>query len=98
MKMEISSAWAMAFSFAFATIILAWKLLNWVWLKPKKLEKLLRRQGFSGSSYKLFHGDTKEMSRMSKESSSRPISVSDDITSRILPFERHIISKYGTKY
>ncbi|KAJ4723102.1 Cytochrome P450 [Melia azedarach] len=95
MKMEISSAWAMAFSFAFATVILAWKLLNWVWLKPKKLEKLLRQQGFSGSSYKLFHGDAKEMSRMSEEASSRPIPVSCSIISRILPFEHHIISKYG---
>ncbi|KAJ4717545.1 Cytochrome P450 [Melia azedarach] len=97
-KMEISSIWSMAFSFAFATIIVAiyaWKILNWIWLKPKKVEKLLRQQGLSGSSYKLFHGDTKEISRMNKEASSRAIPVSDNITSRILPFEHHIISKYG---
>ncbi|KAJ4726549.1 Cytochrome P450 [Melia azedarach] len=89
----------MALSFAFATVILSiicgWKLLNWIWLKPKKLEKYLRQKGFSGNSYRLFHGDTKEISRMTIEAMSKPISLSDDIVPRILPFQHHIISKYG---
>nr|GEZ94637.1 cytochrome P450 CYP72A219-like [Tanacetum cinerariifolium] len=28
---------------------LGWKLLNWAWLMPKKLEKLLREQGYNVS-------------------------------------------------
>ncbi|KAH9779473.1 cytochrome P450 72A15 [Citrus sinensis] len=91
---------SLAFTSALATIILAycaWKILNWAWLKPKKLENFLRQQGFSGNSYKIFHGDTKDMSMMLKEAKARPISLSDDIVPRILPYHHHIISKYGKK-
>ncbi|KAH9723555.1 cytochrome P450 72A15 [Citrus sinensis] len=91
---------SLAFSSALATIILAycaWKILNWAWLKPKKLENFLRQQGFSGNSYKIFHGDMKDMSLMLKETKARPISLSDDIVPRILPYHHHIISKYGKK-
>lgn len=100
MKMEINiTVTSMVFSFPFATIVIltycAWMLLNWAWLKPKKLENLLRRQGFSGNSYKLFYGDMKEMSMILKEARAKPISLSDDIAQRILPFDHHIIKKFG---
>ncbi|XP_052292248.1 cytochrome P450 CYP72A219-like isoform X3 [Citrus sinensis] len=99
MKME-ATLWAVTFSIAFSTAILAvacawWMLLNWVWLKPKKLEKFLREQGFSGNSYKVFHGDVKELAQTTKEAESRPISLSDDIARRILPFHHHIITNFG---
>ncbi|KAL9437962.1 hypothetical protein AB3S75_023763 [Citrus x aurantiifolia] len=89
------------FSFAFSTIILAvafawWMLLNWVWLKPKKLEKFLRQQGFSGNCYKVLQGDIKELAKTTKEAKNKPMSLSDDIASRILPFHHHIITNYGT--
>ncbi|GAY65773.1 hypothetical protein CUMW_243620 [Citrus unshiu] len=95
-----ATLWAVAFSIAFSTAILAvacawWMLLNWVWLKPKKLEKFLRKQGFSGNSYKVFHGDMKELAQTTKEAKSRPISLSDDIARRILPFHHHIITNFG---
>ncbi|KAG9146413.1 hypothetical protein Leryth_020137 [Lithospermum erythrorhizon] len=41
----------------------AWRILNWAWLKPKKLEKLLKEQGFRGNSYKLLIGDLRDMSK-----------------------------------
>ncbi|KAL9432988.1 hypothetical protein AB3S75_027904 [Citrus x aurantiifolia] len=99
MKMK-ATLWAVTFSIAFSTAILAvgcawWMLLNWVWLKPKKLEKFLRDQGFSGNSYKVFHGDMKELAQTTKEAKSRPISLSDDIARRILPFHHHIITNFG---
>ncbi|KAJ0103393.1 hypothetical protein Patl1_04986 [Pistacia atlantica] len=54
--MEISVT-SIVFSFVFAVILAsAWSFLDWIWLKPKKLEMLLRQQGFSGNSYKLLHG------------------------------------------
>lgn len=102
MKIEINiiteTAMSLVFFSALATIILAycaWKILNWAWLKPKKLENLLRQQGFSGNFYKIFHGDMKDMSLMLKEARAKPISLSDDIVPRILPYHHHIISKYG---
>ncbi|RVW20257.1 Cytochrome P450 CYP72A219 [Vitis vinifera] len=43
-----------------------------VWLRPKKLERCLRQQGITGNSYRLLHGDVREMLRMISEANSRP--------------------------
>ncbi|XP_028104006.1 cytochrome P450 CYP72A219-like isoform X2 [Camellia sinensis] len=73
----------------------SWRILNWVWLRPKKLESCLRKQGLNGNSYKLFFGDIKENSAMNKEASSTRISISDDaVPSRVLPFIHTQISNY----
>ncbi|KAK1573087.1 hypothetical protein Q3G72_009706 [Acer saccharum] len=98
--MEITST--TAFLSSLVTIAIAWMLmrvLNWVWLRPKKLEKFLRQQGFSGNSYRLFHGDMKDMSEMRKQVTiSKPINLSDsyvhNIVPRILPFQHHINTIY----
>ncbi|KAK1416127.1 hypothetical protein QVD17_31915 [Tagetes erecta] len=75
-----------------------WKLLNWVWLKPKKLEKWLRDEGYKGNSYKFLMGDMIELASIVKEGKSKPmLTVTHDITSYALPFDHHIISKYGDK-
>nr|GEZ05750.1 cytochrome P450 CYP72A219-like [Tanacetum cinerariifolium] len=74
-----------------------WNLLNWVWLKPKKLEKWLRNEGYNGNSYKLVPGDMKEFAKTVKEARSKPIPITHDITSYALPFDHHIITKYGEK-
>ncbi|RVW58961.1 Cytochrome P450 CYP72A219 [Vitis vinifera] len=92
-EMKLSSV---AISFVFITLLIyAWRLLNWVWLRPKKLERCLRQQGLTGNSYRLLHGDFREMSRMINEANSRPISFSDDIVQRVLPFHDHSIQKYA---
>ena len=92
-EMKLSSV---AISFAFITLLIyAWRLLNSVWLRPKKIERYLRQQGLTGNSYRLLHGDFREMSRMIDEANSRPISLSDDIVQRVLPFHYHSIKKYG---
>ena len=38
---------------AIAVLVWTWKVVNWLWLRPKKLEKLLRKQGLQGTSYTL---------------------------------------------
>ncbi|KAM3287155.1 hypothetical protein P3S67_020585 [Capsicum chacoense] len=74
----------------------AWRILNYVWFKPKKLEKCLRQQGFKGNSYKLLYGDMKEMKKMSEEAMSNPVNFSHDlIWPRISPFIQKTITKYG---
>nr|POE53989.1 cytochrome p450 [Quercus suber] len=70
-------------------------ILNWVWLRPKYLERCLRKQGLVGNSYRLFFGDTKDSSMMIKQACSKPIELSDDIVPRVLPFEHHIVKRYG---
>lgn len=74
---------------------LGWKVLIWVWLTPKKLEKRLKEQGYKGNLYKLLIGDMKELATMMEEAKSKHIPITHDITSHCLPFDHHIISKYG---
>ncbi|GKC43682.1 hypothetical protein Tco_1061404, partial [Tanacetum coccineum] len=60
---------------------LGWKLLNCAWLMPKKLEKLLREQGYKGNSYKPITGDIMELAKVAKEARSKPMSIiSHDIS------------------
>ncbi|KAJ9554151.1 hypothetical protein OSB04_018196 [Centaurea solstitialis] len=80
------------------TLRWGWKVLNWAWLKPKKLEKWLRDEGYKGNSYNpLLMGDMKELSAMVNDARSKPLPITHDITSSILPFDHHIITKYGKK-
>ncbi|GMN57792.1 hypothetical protein TIFTF001_026903 [Ficus carica] len=73
----------------------AWKVVNWIWLRPKRLEKCLRKQGLKGNSYRIFSGDLKESTLMIKEAASKPINLSDDITTRVSPFLLQTMKNYG---
>jgi hypothetical protein len=77
------------------TLVWAWKMLIWSWLRPKKLEKLLREQGLKGNPYKLLVGDMKEFLKMQKEARSKPMPVSDDIVPRVFPFSYQTVAKHG---
>ncbi|KAD4179003.1 hypothetical protein R6Q59_022562 [Mikania micrantha] len=74
-----------------------WKLLNWAWLKPRKLERWIRSEGYKGNSYKLVIGDMKELARTMKEGKSKSIPISHDIAAHVLPYDHHIITNYGKK-
>ncbi|XP_028095410.1 cytochrome P450 CYP72A219-like [Camellia sinensis] len=80
-------------SIALVTLLTcAWRVVNWVWLRPKQLEKWLREQGFKGNPYKVLYGDTKEMTSMTRESRSKPMDTSsDDIIPRVLPSHHHSV-------
>lgn len=72
-----------------------WKIVNWVWFTPKRLEKFLRKQGLDGNSYRFLLGDLKDMSKMRKEARQKPIPFTHDFFHRILPFHNHHFNKYG---
>ncbi|CAH9116696.1 unnamed protein product [Cuscuta europaea] len=74
-----------------------WGMLDWVWLKPRRLERCLKKQGLKGNPYRILHGDMKESCRMISDAvNSQPMSPSDDdIAPKLLPHFLQIISKYG---
>ncbi|RDY11762.1 11-oxo-beta-amyrin 30-oxidase, partial [Mucuna pruriens] len=76
-------------------LIWAWKVLNWLWLRPKRLERLLREQGLHGNPYKLFVGDSKDFLKMRKEALSKPMNLSDDIVPRVSAYFQHSVNKHG---
>nr|BAX04011.1 cytochrome P450 72A555 [Platycodon grandiflorus] len=79
-------------------VIVGWRVLNWVWLTPRKFEKQLREQGLKGNSYKLLSGDLKEMATMSKEAKAKPIGLSDDIVPHVMPFFHKSVIKHGQNF
>lgn len=78
-----------------ATITCAGKLLNLLWLRPRKLEKLLRNQGLNGNPYRPFLGDAKDFASAMKEQKLRSIQLSDDILPHIFGYFHTIVTKYG---
>lgn len=77
-------------------LVYTWRVLNWIWLKPKRLEKLLREQGCKGNSYRLVLGDLKDSYKMGKEAKSKPMELSDDIIPRVIPYIQQLVQIYGT--
>ncbi|KAI3469666.1 hypothetical protein Pfo_026329 [Paulownia fortunei] len=72
-----------------------WQFFNWVWLKPRKIERLLRKQGMNGNSYRFLFGDSEETGLMYEKAYSKPISLKDDIVPRVMPNIFHTLEKYG---
>ncbi|XP_043723194.1 cytochrome P450 72A397-like isoform X3 [Telopea speciosissima] len=72
-----------------------WKVLESIWWRPKKLERLLKEQGIKVTPYKLLVGDLKEFLSLFKEAKSKPMNLSHDIVPRVFPFHLQTILKYG---
>ncbi|KAL8246789.1 hypothetical protein R6Q59_008005 [Mikania micrantha] len=75
-------------------------MINMVWLRPKRLEKYLRTQGFNGNKYKLLFGDMKEMSLMFQQSKSKHISIHDEdaVLPHVAAFNHQSLKKYGRSF
>lgn len=92
--MELVSSQIIAAAAA-AAFVLVVKLLNWAYLRPKRLEKALRKQGLNGNSYKLVIGDLKEFMKAVEEAKLKHINLDDDIKTRVVPFFVNTLSKFG---
>nr|GMD92633.1 cytochrome P450 CYP72A219-like [Ipomoea batatas] len=91
---------SIAVSFAVIVSTLVCKFLNWVWFRPKRVEKVLRQQGFSGNSYKLLIGNLIQVVAHSfmEANRSEPLeNLSNHISPRILPFLYKTITAHGKK-
>jgi len=82
---------------AIIAIIPLWTFqkLNSLWLRPKRLENLLRAQGLQGDSYKLFNSKQTYMLKMEHEPKSKPFDLSNDVAPQIFSFVHQTVQKYG---
>ncbi|KAI7741757.1 hypothetical protein M8C21_000601, partial [Ambrosia artemisiifolia] len=97
MSLNMSAVYGVvAVAVAVAVVVYGWRLLNWVWLRPKAIEKSLREQGLNGNRYKFLFGDLKEMVRMTHEAKLKPIKLTDSIVPRVMPFHYTSAKTYGT--
>ncbi|KAK4439071.1 cytochrome [Sesamum alatum] len=92
MKMEVS-----IFICVLIVGLITWavRILKWVWFRPKKLEKFLRKQGLQGNPYRFLLGDMKALISVTKEEQSKSIRLSDRLPPHILPYYHQIITEYG---
>ncbi|KAL8255361.1 hypothetical protein R6Q59_033582 [Mikania micrantha] len=93
--MEMSSIFCILGSTAILILFCIWKLLNWLWFEPKKMEKFLKDQGLNGTSYRFISGDLKEMVHMITEAQSKPMNLTHDIAPRVLPFYHKSLTTLG---
>ncbi|XP_076907361.1 cytochrome P450 CYP72A219-like isoform X2 [Bidens hawaiensis] len=89
-----------AISCALVVILCAWKIVNMVWVRPRKLEKYLRNQGINGNKYKFLFGDMKELSMMFQQSKSKTINIDheDEVLPHIATFNHQSLQKYGRSF
>ncbi|CAN6539600.1 unnamed protein product [Malus baccata var. baccata] len=85
----------LVFSLVSVILYLVLRVVHVYWVRPRSLEKQLRKQGIRGRSYKLFHDDMKEMSTSSREAWSKPMSLNHQIAPRVLPYFHQMIQKHG---
>ncbi|KAK8622591.1 hypothetical protein V6N13_117501 [Hibiscus sabdariffa] len=76
-------------------MIWGWRILNWAWLTPKKLERCLKQQGLRGTPYRFLSGDFKQMIGMSRQTRAKPMPLCDDIEPYVTPFFHQFLNKYG---
>ncbi|KAJ9554673.1 hypothetical protein OSB04_018718 [Centaurea solstitialis] len=80
-------------------VLYVWRIFNFLWLKPKKMEKFLRDQGLKGTSYRFMVGDLKELEKLREEARSKPMSVTDhNIAPRVLTFFHKSVAAHGKTY
>ncbi|KAF6140528.1 hypothetical protein GIB67_035555 [Kingdonia uniflora] len=82
----------------FLSFLLLWGVLAvfyTVWWKPTSLEKLLKQQGITGSPYKLYHGELKEYVRSLQEARTKPMSLTNEIVPRVIPFVKQQVETHG---
>ena len=72
------------------------RVVNWVWITPKELERYLRRQGLPGTPYTPLVGDIKKNIKMLMEARSKPISLTDDVIPYLLPLALKMFNSHGT--
>jgi cytochrome P450 len=91
-----SNVWSL-FIGAF-TLLLLWgaaRALEWAWFRPKRLERALRKQGLRGTVYRPLSGDLKENAKLNKEARAKPMPLSHDIVTRVMPLFHRAMKEYG---
>ncbi|XP_061365512.1 cytochrome P450 72A68-like isoform X2 [Gastrolobium bilobum] len=76
-------------------LIWGWRMLNWLWLRPKRLERLLREQGLQGNPCRFLVGDLKDFLKIQKEARSKPMNLSDDIVPHVFSYIQQSVNKHG---
>ncbi|WOL09001.1 Cytochrome P450 [Canna indica] len=92
--------WCLSLGVAGACMFIALKVLDFLWWRPKRLEKHFAKQGIHGPPYRFFVGCVNEMVSLMLEASSKPMipQSSHNILPRVLSFYHHWNKIYGSPF
>ncbi|PKA61055.1 Secologanin synthase [Apostasia shenzhenica] len=80
---------------AAAAMAAVWRSAEWLWLRPRRLERALLAQGLRGSPYRLPYGDIKDMKNLVSEARKKPMPLSHRIVPRVVPQLQRALDLYG---
>ncbi|KAG6489315.1 hypothetical protein ZIOFF_050584 [Zingiber officinale] len=98
-KMGWSWQWSLCLCAIGACTVMAVKVLEYLWWRPRRVERHFAKQGIRGPPYRFFIGCVKEMVGLMLEASSKPMMMSQNqhnILPRVLAFYHHWKKIYGT--
>ncbi|KAF3339942.1 cytochrome P450 CYP72A219-like protein [Carex littledalei] len=93
-----SNLWIWSLFLGAFSLLLLWgaaQVLEWAWLRPRRLDQALRKQGLRGTVYRSLAGDLKENTRLNKEACAKPITFSHDIVPRVAPLFHRSMKEFG---
>lgn len=73
-------------------------IFNKLWWSPVRLQYLMGLQGIKGPSYRVIHGNNKEMLSIKKEAMAKPMSLSHDIFHKVQPHVHLWTNLYGNDH
>lgn len=77
-------------------VVVFLRLLNWAWLRPRRLDRALRAQGLRGTTYRFVYGDAARMEQLRKEREAKPLpDLTHDIIPRIAPLFQEAMREHG---
>ncbi|XP_031500885.1 cytochrome P450 72A397-like [Nymphaea colorata] len=79
-------------------VFLSWvgvKTVYSLWWKPRQYAETFKRQGILGYPYKLFIGNSRDAAILQEKALAKPMAFSHELVSRINPFFKESVDKYG---
>ncbi|RDX90634.1 11-oxo-beta-amyrin 30-oxidase [Mucuna pruriens] len=92
---SMAAIWVATVMVAVITIWALQKMLNSLWLRPKRFERLLREQGLEGHPYSLFPHYSNPTLMQLNHSKSQPFTLSHDVAPRLSSSLYSTVTKYG---
>ncbi|KAL6842595.1 hypothetical protein ACP4OV_027439 [Aristida adscensionis] len=75
---------------------LAWRALEWGWLRPRRLGRALRAQGLRGTAYRFPAGDLPEEARLRAAQRAKPMPPSSHaVSARVAPLVHNAVKQNG---
>ncbi|XP_074562679.1 cytochrome P450 734A6-like isoform X2 [Curcuma longa] len=82
-------------------MVMAFRVLDYLWWRPKRVERYFAKQGIRGPPYRFFFGCVKEMVGLMLEAASKPMVMPQNqhnVLPRVLAFYHYWKKRYGSPF